>query len=70
MRRHVRVVDDKGRAQATGKRKTSIARVWVWPGQGEGPRARSESGALSTTSMPISSTTSHHPHTPRPTQGT
>ncbi|KAL6779792.1 MRPS9 [Auxenochlorella protothecoides x Auxenochlorella symbiontica] len=31
---HVRVVDHLGRSQATGKRKTSIARVWIWEGQG------------------------------------
>ncbi len=30
----VRVVDDKGRAYATGKRKTAIARVWVQEGNG------------------------------------
>ena len=31
----VQKVDDKGRAYATGKRKTSIARVWVKPGNGK-----------------------------------
>ena len=33
-RRWVRVVDDKGRAHAAGKRKSSIARVWLRPGGG------------------------------------
>lgn len=33
-RRHIRIVDDLGRAYATGKRKTSIARVWIWQGNG------------------------------------
>lgn len=32
--RRVRVVDHLGRAYATGKRKTSIARVWIWEGPG------------------------------------
>lgn len=32
--RRVRVVDRLGRAYATGKRKCSIARVWLWQGQG------------------------------------
>ena len=32
--RRVRTVDDKGRAYATGKRKASIARVWIWEGPG------------------------------------
>ena len=32
--RRVRIVDDKGRAYATGKRKTSVARVWIWEGPG------------------------------------
>ncbi|XP_057522666.1 30S ribosomal protein S9, mitochondrial [Amaranthus tricolor] len=30
----VRVVDEKGRAYGTGKRKCSIARVWIQPGEG------------------------------------
>ncbi|KAK3042497.1 hypothetical protein RJ639_000221 [Escallonia herrerae] len=30
----VREVDDKGRAYGTGKRKCSIARVWIQPGEG------------------------------------
>eukprot|EP00898_Chlorokybus_atmophyticus_P003342 jgi/Chlat1/4008/Chrsp26S00297 len=33
-RRRVRVVDELGRAYATGKRKCSIARVWLSPGGG------------------------------------
>ena len=33
-RSRVRRVDDQGRSQATGKRKTSIARVWLKPGAG------------------------------------
>lgn len=32
--RRVRTVDDQGRAYATGKRKESIARVWIWEGPG------------------------------------
>jgi len=31
----VKTVDDKGRAYGTGRRKASIARVWIWPGTGE-----------------------------------
>nr|AKM76756.1 ribosomal protein S5 domain 2-like superfamily protein [Geranium phaeum] len=31
----VRLVDDKGRAYGTGRRKCSIARVWVMPGDGK-----------------------------------
>lgn len=31
---HVRQVDEKGRAYGTGKRKCSVARVWVQPGAG------------------------------------
>ena len=31
----VRKVDDKGRAYGTGKRKCSIARVWIQPGEGK-----------------------------------
>jgi small subunit ribosomal protein S9 len=31
----VRQVDDKGRAYGTGRRKCSIARVWVQPGDGK-----------------------------------
>ncbi|KAL7146297.1 hypothetical protein ABFS83_06G031500 [Erythranthe nasuta] len=31
---HVREVDDKGRAYGTGRRKCSIARVWIQPGGG------------------------------------
>ncbi|XP_047336576.1 30S ribosomal protein S9, mitochondrial [Impatiens glandulifera] len=31
----VRVVDEKGRAYGTGKRKCSIARVWIEPGDGK-----------------------------------
>lgn len=31
----VRQVDDKGRAYGTGRRKCSIARVWVQPGNGK-----------------------------------
>ncbi|CAI0546565.1 unnamed protein product [Linum tenue] len=30
----VRLVDDKGRAYGTGRRKCSIARVWIQPGEG------------------------------------
>jgi len=30
----VRVVDEQGRAYATGKRKEAIARVWIQPGDG------------------------------------
>lgn len=30
----VRQVDDLGRAYGTGRRKTSSARVWIWPGTG------------------------------------
>lgn len=30
----VRLVDDKGRAYGTGRRKCSIARVWIQPGDG------------------------------------
>lgn len=30
----VRKVDDKGRAYATGRRKCSVARVWIQPGDG------------------------------------
>ncbi|GAB4819522.1 hypothetical protein N2152v2_006568 [Parachlorella kessleri] len=33
-RSRVRRVDDQGRSQATGKRKTSVARVWLKPGAG------------------------------------
>lgn len=33
-RARVRKVDDKGRAYGTGKRKCSIARVWIQPGNG------------------------------------
>ena len=33
--RRVRTVDEKGRAYATGKRKASIARVWIWEGPGQ-----------------------------------
>lgn len=32
--RRVRTVDEQGRAYATGKRKTSVARVWIWEGPG------------------------------------
>lgn len=32
--RRVRSVDHLGRAYATGRRKTSVARVWIWPGPG------------------------------------
>ena len=32
---HVRKVDDRGRAYATGKRKNAIARVWLKPGSGK-----------------------------------
>ncbi|EIE22874.1 hypothetical protein COCSUDRAFT_66434 [Coccomyxa subellipsoidea C-169] len=32
--RRVRSVDHLGRAYATGMRKTSVARVWIWPGPG------------------------------------
>ena len=32
--RRVRRVDSAGRAYATGRRKTSVARVWIWPGPG------------------------------------
>lgn len=32
--RRVRTVDEQGRAYASGKRKTSIARVWIWEGRG------------------------------------
>jgi small subunit ribosomal protein S9 len=32
--RRVRVVDELGRAYATGKRKAAIARVWIWQGPG------------------------------------
>ena len=32
--RRVRDVDAAGRAYATGKRKTAVARVWVFPGPG------------------------------------
>lgn len=31
----VRQVDDKGRAYGTGRRKCSIARVWIQPGDGK-----------------------------------
>lgn len=31
----VRQVDQKGRAYGTGKRKCSIARVWIQPGEGQ-----------------------------------
>lgn len=31
----VRTVDDKGRAYGTGRRKCSVARVWIQPGNGE-----------------------------------
>jgi small subunit ribosomal protein S9 len=31
----VRQVDEKGRAYGTGKRKCSIARVWIQPGDGK-----------------------------------
>jgi len=34
-REHVRKVDDRGRAYATGKRKNAIARVWIKPGSGK-----------------------------------
>ena len=34
-RARVRQVDDKGRAYGTGRRKCSIARVWVQPGDGK-----------------------------------
>ena len=27
-------MDEQGRAYATGKRKTSVARVWIWEGPG------------------------------------
>lgn len=71
MRRHVRVVDDKGRAQATGKRKTSIARVWVWPGQGERGLERGQNRAP----YPQEARQSHQPSFPililfKPSQGT
>lgn len=32
--RRVRSVDELGRAYATGRRKTSVAQVWIWPGPG------------------------------------
>jgi small subunit ribosomal protein S9 len=32
---HVRKVDERGRAYATGKRKNAIARVWIKPGSGK-----------------------------------
>ena len=32
--RRVRTVDEQGRAYASGRRKTSIARVWIWEGPG------------------------------------
>ena len=32
---YIRVVDAQGRSYATGKRKNSIARVWVKPGSGQ-----------------------------------
>ena len=32
---HVRKVDARGRAYATGKRKNAVARVWLKPGQGK-----------------------------------
>ncbi|KAG9455595.1 hypothetical protein H6P81_000103 [Aristolochia fimbriata] len=32
---HVRQVDEKGRAYGTGRRKCSIARVWIQPGDGK-----------------------------------
>ena len=32
---HVRKVDDRGRAYATGKRKDAVARVWIKPGAGK-----------------------------------
>lgn len=32
--KYVRMVDDMGRAYGTGRRKTSSARVWVYPGTG------------------------------------
>ena len=32
--RRVHTVDEQGRAYATGKRKTSVARVWIWEGPG------------------------------------
>ena len=31
----VQVIDDQGRAYATGKRKNAIARVWIKPGKGQ-----------------------------------
>ncbi|XP_058069352.1 small ribosomal subunit protein uS9m [Magnolia sinica] len=31
---HIRQVDEKGRAYGTGRRKCSIARVWIQPGEG------------------------------------
>ncbi|CAN6461627.1 unnamed protein product [Victoria cruziana] len=31
---YVRKVDEKGRAYGTGKRKCSVARVWIQPGNG------------------------------------
>lgn len=34
-REYVRIVDDKGRSYATGKRKNAIARVWLKPGKGK-----------------------------------
>jgi len=33
--KHVRKVDERGRAYATGKRKNAIARVWLKPGGGK-----------------------------------
>src|ERR1700744_2307375 len=32
---HVRKVDERGRAYATGKRKNAISRVWIKPGSGK-----------------------------------
>ncbi|XP_068655787.1 small ribosomal subunit protein uS9m-like [Aristolochia californica] len=32
---HIRQVDEKGRAYGTGRRKCSIARVWIQPGEGK-----------------------------------
>jgi len=29
------IVDELGRAYGTGRRKTSVARVWLWPGSGQ-----------------------------------
>lgn len=33
-RQRVRMLDAFGRVYATGKRKTSVARVWLWRGEG------------------------------------